>query len=503
MKSMPSCLLVFPNQLFEDHPGLRLKPDRVVLIEDSLFFGDKKYPLNFHRKKLVFHRSAMKQYEAFCRKLGFETTYLEHEEREDSLLKHLQFIQSNLLTGSIRLISLDAVDYELNRRLKKHVGELGMRISFLSNPGFINSREENQEFFAERNSWRMIDFYKWQRTRLDVLMNAGSPLGGKWSFDQDNRKKVPRRLIDKIPQDTLLTEGNWDLQACEHITNRYPDNPGLLSGGMYPTNHKQAADWLDSFLEQRFHHFGTYEDAIVKGRNTLWHSVLSPLLNTGLLTPDQVLSRCLDYADEHEIPLNSLEGFVRQLIGWREFVRASYEELGSSMRNANYWEHYREIPQAFYRLETGIPPVDDCLRRIEETAYCHHIERLMVLGGFLFLCEVLPNQIYRWFMEMFIDSYDWVMVPNVFSMSQHADGGLITTKPYFSGSSYIRRMSNYPKEDWCTTYDGLYWRWIWKNRKRLVQNPRWSMMCKLAEKMDRKKMETHLQRAEEYLSMIF
>ena len=163
MKSMPSCLLVFPNQLFEDHPGLRLKPDRVVLIEDSLFFGDKKYPLNFHRKKLVFHRSAMKQYEAFCRKLGFETTYLEHEEREDSLLKHLQFLQSNLLTGSIRLISLDAVDYELNRRLKKYVGELGMRISFLSNPGFINSREENQEFFAERNSWRMIDFYNWQR----------------------------------------------------------------------------------------------------------------------------------------------------------------------------------------------------------------------------------------------------------------------------------------------------------------------------------------------------
>ena len=276
----------------------------------------------------------------------------------------------------------------------------------------------------------------------------------------------------------------------------------MQSGGTYPTNHEQAKKWLDTFLEQRFRNFGSYEDAMVKGQNTLWHSVLSPLINIGLLTPEQVLSRCLAFAEENEVPLNSLEGFVRQLIGWREFVRATYESLGSRMRTSNHWEHYHSIPKVFYQQATGLAPVDDCLKRVEATAYCHHIERLMVLGGFLFLCEVSPDHIYRWFMEMFIDSYDWVMVPNVYSMSQHADGGLITTKPYFCGSAYLRRMSNYPRGEWCDIYDGLYWRWIWKNRKRLSTNPRWAMMCKLAERMGEKKMNQHLHRAETYLSRI-
>ena len=222
-------------------------------------------------------------------------------------------------------------------------------------------------------------------------------------------------------------------------------------------------------MAERFEHFGAFEDAIEQGERWLWHSVLTPMLNIGLLTPQQILDRTLDFTTTRDIPLNSLEGFIRQVIGWREFMRATYEDLGVAMRTGNHWQHERPMPAAFYRGTTGILPIDDTIERVLATGYCHHIERLMVLGGFMFLCEISPDDIYRWFMEMFVDSYDWVMVPNVYAMSQHADGGRITTKPYFSGSAYIKKMSHYGPAPWSDIWDGLYWRWIFNHADELEQ----------------------------------
>jgi len=270
----------------------------------------------------------------------------------------------------------------------------------------------------------------------------------------------------------------------------------------YPTTHRAAARWLKSFLKVRFENFGAYEDAIVEGQSWLWHSVLTPMLNVGLLTPHQIIKETLKFASENDVPINSLEGFVRQVIGWREFIRATYEDHGVTMRTTNHWNHTRDMPSCFYDGTTGILPIDDCITRVLDTGYCHHIERLMVFGGFMFLCEIEPKQIYTWFMEMFVDSYDWVMVPNVYSMSQHADGGLITTKPYFSGSAYVRKMSHHKKADWCEIWDGLYWRWIWNHVDELAKNPRWSMMCASARKMDVQKRETHLNNAERFLDRL-
>ena len=181
-------------------------------------------------------------------------------------------------------------------------------------------------------------------------------------------------------------------------------------------------------------------------------------------------------------------------------MRATYDDLGVDMRTQNHWNHTRSIPSSFYDGTTGIDPIDDVIKRVLATGYCHHIERLMVLGGFMFLCEFDPKEIYTWFMEMFVDSYDWVMVPNVYAMSQHADGGLITTKPYFSGSAYVRKMSNYPTGEWASTWDGLYWRWIWNHVDELAKNPRWAMMCSMAKKMPKEKLESHLKTADGFLT---
>lgn len=253
----------------------------------------------------------------------------------------------------------------------------------------------------------------------------------------------------------------------------------------YPTTHTQAKKTLNDFLEKRLQFFGDYEDAIVQKNSVLFHSCLSPLLNIGILTPNQVITETMKYAKKHKISLNSLEGFLRQVIGWREFIRGAYHTIGEKERKSNFFRHTKKLPKSFYEATTGILPVDQTIRKLQEGAYLHHIERLMILGNFFLLCEIAPDEVYRWFMELFIDAYDWVMVPNIYGMSQYADGGMMTTKPYFSSSNYILKMSDYPKGDWCEIWDALFWRFIAKHKKFFAKQPRLSVLCKIADKKNR------------------
>ncbi len=495
-------LLIFPHQLFADHPGLKLRPSRVALIEDSLFFGDSQYPATFHKQKLWFHRSTMKRFENRLNEKGIETLYLDYDPKQDALLRHLKRIKQGLKSSPKKLITTQPTDYMLEKRIARFCKQLKLPIEYLDSPGFINLPHENTDYRKGKKRWFMADFYKFQRRRLDLLMVDDQPVGGKWSFDDDNRKKIPKTLLRDIPTIPSVKTDAIDSEARQYVLKRFGDNYGNAETMYYPTDHAAAQRWLVEFLKNRFENFGVYEDAILQGESWLWHSVLTPMLNTGLLTPNQVIKETMAFVEKHDVPINSVEGFVRQIIGWREFIRATYQDLGVTMRTTNHWNHRRKIPKSFYDATTGILPLDDTIERVLETGYCHHIERLMVLGGFMFLCEFDPDEIYRWFMEMFIDSYDWVMVPNAYSMSQHADGGLITTKPYFSGSSYVRKMSHYKPGPWCEVWDGLYWRWIWRHSDALAKNPRWAMMCSMAKKMDQSKLDTHLKNAESFLAAL-
>jgi deoxyribodipyrimidine photolyase-related protein len=211
----------------------------------------------------------------------------------------------------------------------------------------------------------------------------------------------------------------------------------------------------------------------------------------GLLTPDFVIDEAMAFASHNDIPLNSLEGFVRQIVGWREFIRAVYELKGTEERTKNYWKFKRKIPASFWNGTTEIEPIDLTIKKVLETGYCHHIERLMVLGNFMLLCEFDPDEVYRWFMELFIDAYDWVMVPNVYGMSQFADGGLMASKPYISGSSYVLKMSHYKKGDWCDTWDALFWEFMNKQRAFFSSNPRLGMLLKTYDKMSEEKRNNY------------
>ena len=230
------------------------------------------------------------------------------------------------------------------------------------------------------------------------------------------------------------------------------------------------------------------------------HSVLSPMLNIGLITPNEVISEVLKH--KNDIPINSLEGFIRQIIGWREFIRGVYQYKGVQQRNSNFFDFKRKMPKSFYDGSTGVFPFDNCIKKVLQNAYSNHIERLMILGNFMLLCEINPNDIYKWFMELYVDAYDWVMVPNIYGMSQFSDGGLMSSKPYISSSNYIKKMSNYKNGPWAVIWDALYWRFIDKQRQKLAKNIRMKFMINLFDKMDDEKKNLHISTANTFLKSL-
>jgi deoxyribodipyrimidine photolyase-related protein len=266
-----------------------------------------------------------------------------------------------------------------------------------------------------------------------------------------------------------------------------------------PTNRKDSLEWLDFFLENKFSKFGGYEDAIRFENNFLFHSALSPVLNMGLLTPDEVVNKALEFSKTHSIPINSLEGFIRQIIGWREFIRGVYHYKGNEEIKSNYWKHDRKLTNHWYEGTTGITPLDDAIKDCIKFGYTHHIPRLMIICNIMNLSKIHPNEIYKWFMEMFVDSSDWVMVPNVYGMGTFADGGIFATKPYSCGSNYILKMSNYKKDSWCDIVDGLYWKFMNDNLSHFKSNPRLSILVSSLERMNIDRKTLIFNKASEFI----
>jgi deoxyribodipyrimidine photolyase-related protein len=477
---------IFPNQLFKDHPALK-QGREVFLIEDDLFFTQYK----FHKQKLVLHRASMKYYENYLCSFGYHVNYI-----EASSTNSIKNTFEQLRLKDIQEVHLvETVDYLLERRLKRYASTSTISCVFYDSPNFLCTQEYLTGYFKDKKRYYLTEFYIAQRKRLNILTENEKPVGDKWTFDTENRKKLPATVA--VPSLPNTNQNHFVADAIDYVQTNFRDNYGSLEYFIYPTNHEDAEANLTAFLEQRFSNYGIYQDAIVKNNSFLFHSLLTPALNIGLLSPADIIDQTLAYAAKNNIPLNSLEGFVRQIIGWREFVRAVYVREGVKERTANHWEHTRKIPECFWTATTGIEPLDNVIQKVLTTGYCNHIERLMVMGNFMLLCEFDPNEVYQWFMELFIDAYDWVMVPNVYGMSQFADGGLMSTKPYISGSNYILKMSDFKKGTWCEVWDALYWCFIDKHKVEFNKNPRMNMMVRQLEKMDATRL-SHLKEVKEH-----
>ena len=482
--------IIFPNQLFEKSPLIK-KVSKVFLIEEHLFFNH----FNFHKQKLIFLRASMKCYYDYLVAQNIDVHYIEATNEDSDIRKLIEKNSSKIQKINI----IDPVDEWLLKRIKISIEKFKLSLTVHQNPSYITSEEDFKSFFRkDKKKFFQTSFYKKQRLSTNTLMINGSPEGGKWTFDDQNRNKFPKNK--STPKLDFQKSNTYYTEAIEYVSKNFPDNLGELpEKNIYPINFKSSKKWLNDFLKSRFNEFGIYQDAILKEKSIINHSLISPLLNAGLLDTNYVINETINFYYSNNIPINSCEGFIRQLIGWREFIRGVYIAKGNEERTNNFWNFNRKIPNSFYDGSTGISPVDDTIKKIIKTGYANHIERLMIIGNFMLLCEFDPDEVYKWFMELFIDAYDWVMVPNVYGMSQFADGGLMSTKPYISSSNYILKMSNYQKGDWCEIWDALFWNFIDKQRKYFKTNPRLNMMVFSFDKMNITKKEKHLMTADRFI----
>ena len=469
--------LIFPNQLFENSELLQAS-DKIILIEEYLFFNH----FNFHKQKILFHRMSMKSYENYL-KSQYNTDYIDSKQKESDV----RILIKNLKNDIKKISIYDPNDNWLYKRIKNACRKKNIELVVFKNPLFILQIEDLNPFFrADKKKFFQTSFYKNQRQKMGLLMQHGLPEGGEWTYDKYNREKYPKNK--QTPKIKRPSESIYFEEATNYVDENFTNNCGeLQKKPLYPHDFESSKKWFEEFLRNRFKDFGPYEDAVLKNETELHHSLLSPLMNVGLLDPNYVVNKSVLYAKKNKIPINSTEGFIRQIIGWREFIRGVYITKGTEERSKNFWNFSRKMPSAFYNGTTGIDPFDDSVKKITKTGYIHHIERLMIVGNFMLLCEIDPNEVYRWFMELSIDSYDWVMVPNVYGMGQFADGGLMSTKPYISGSSYILKMSDYKKGEWCKIWDALFWNFINNHKEFFKKNPRMRMLVSSFEKMNSEK----------------
>lgn len=446
---MKSANVIFPNQLFKDLSSIN-KSNKTFLIEDYEFFT----AYNFHKQKLVLHRASMKFYENYLKKNGLEVEYIRFDENWIEILK---------VRGFDKIITYELNNFDIEEKIIKS----SLKFVFNKSPMFLNSNEEFANLFLSKKHFSQTSFYIYMRKKHKLLLDKYSkPIGGKWTYDKENRQKIP--LNAKIPNLPLMGKNKYVKEAKEYIEKYFPDNIGNCNFFSYPITFDEVDFWIDDFIQNRLENFGIYQDAIVENNSYLFHSNLSFALNIGLITPKILIKKIINA----NVPLNSKEGYIRQIIGWREFVKGVYHFIGKTQIESNFWGFKNKLNYKFYKAETGILPIDNVIKKFLKTGYANHIERLMVLGNFFLLCEINPKEVYRWFMEMSIDSYPWVMCANVFGMSQFADGGLIVTKPYIASSNYLKKMGDFKKNDWCKILDSLFWRFVHKNKVFFNKNPR-------------------------------
>ncbi len=477
---------ILGNQLFPLKYIDRYKKDHLFFMsEDRGLCTYEKH----HKQKILLFLSSMRSYADELNKNKYNLKYYKIEDKEfndDYITKVKKTISSNKIT---EVSSFEIEDKLFEKKIQDFLKKEKIIWNIISTPMFLNSRTEFNDYLKKSKKPFMANFYKEVRRKSGILMGADqNPIGGKWSFDEDNRNKMPKDIV--VPKFPNISETSHTKKLKPIIERVFKNHPGSTNNFWFATSYNEVIKLTDFFIKNKLNLFGDYEDAVDQSNNILFHSSLSPYINLGLITPELLIKKVLEFHKKEKIRLNSLEGYIRQVIGWREFMRGIYQNFSEVMEKKNFFNHKRKMKKSWYEGTTGLPPLDHAIQNAKNYGWSHHIERLMILSNIMNLCEIKPAVVYKWFMEMFVDSSEWVMVPNVYGMGLFSDGGIFATKPYICGSSYFMKMMDFKKGDWCNTMDGLYWRFIDKNRSFFLKNPRLSMMVRVFDKMklDRKKM---------------
>jgi len=492
---MKSLLLIFPDQLSKNNKVFeRLDEQNLLLMYEP---HDSFYELAHHKHKLVFQISSFRH---FIEQIQYKNIKHEKISKESpKLLDYLSSLHSKDPFSSL-CVSKPS-EYKTLKDLMYFCQSSGIKFELFEDNNFITTDEDYKYWAKDKKSTIQEFYYRWLRKKFNILMDKNSkPVGGKWNFDKENRQSISKLKSDIPNRNNIITD-QITLEVMIEVEEIFNLSHGDLENFNWAVTHKGAWDQFNIFIDKYLPHFGSFQDAINKDSAFMFHSLLSPYFNSGLLDPLQCISEVEKkyFESKDAIPINSVEGFIRQVLGWREFIMGVYWENMPQYKQQNFWNHKKELSESWYTGETGIPPLDGAIKESINLGYTHHINRLMIISNLMNLSGINPDAIHKWFMEMYVDSADWVMVPNVYGMGTFADGGIFSTKPYICGSSYMLRMSNYKKGDWCDVVDGLYWRFIENNLNFFKTNPRLSLMVNALTKLDPERKKLILSKAEEFI----
>lgn len=483
--------VVLGDQLDRESPILEridAKRDVVLMMEVE---GESRNPAS-HKQRTAMFLAAMRHHALWLKGRGLRVEYVRLDDAENTQEFRGEIARAIARFGANRVVVVEPGDHRVQADIESVCSGAQVDLETLDDTHFLTTPAAFGEWAHGRKQLTMEFFYREQRRRLGMLMDGKDPVGGEWNYDKDNRetfKAAPRPTPPPRFEPDAITRA-----VIELVEKRLPDLPGSMEGFSWPVTREQALEALGDFIANRLGRFGAYEDAMWTEQRTLYHARLSPAVNLHLLSPLECAERAIEAYEAGTAPLNSVEGFVRQHIGWREFIRGVYFFEGQGYGDRNELGDTGALPEFYWTGDTDMACMADCVSSVVENGYAHHIPRLMVMGNFAMLAGVEPKRVADWYLGMFTDGVDWVTAPNVVGMAMHADGGVVGTKPYAASGKYIKRMSNYCEncrykvtkrtgDDACP-FNTLYWDFLIRHRETFRRNNRMAMILKNVDRLD-------------------
>ncbi|MEM8626560.1 MAG: cryptochrome/photolyase family protein [Pseudomonadota bacterium] len=508
--SEPALILILGDQLSKGLSSLRAgnpATDRILMVE----VHDEATYVRHHKKKIAFLFAAMRHFADGLRDDGWAVTYvtLDDEKNTGSFTGELE--RAVRAHTPSRIVVTEPGEWRVLELLRTMQDESDVPLEILDDDRFIASHAMFDDWARDRKTLRMEYFYRMMRQHTGLLMtDDNEPEGGQWNYDHDNRKPPKEGLDYRDPPRFEPDDITSDVLAL--VNQRFDNHFGTLEPFWFAVTQSQANDALEHFITHGLPRFGDYQDAMVEDEAFLFHSLLGLYINAGLLDPLTVCKRAADAYANNAAPLNAVEGFIRQIIGWREYIRGIYWQQMPGYTEQNFFGAKRKLPDFYWTGETKMTCVAQAVQMTAENAYAHHIQRLMVTGTFAQIAGIDPHDVHEWYLAVYADAYEWVEAPNVIGMSQFADGGLLASKPYAASGNYINKMSDYCKgcaysvtkktEDNSCPFNSLYWDFLDRNAEKLAKNPRMGQMYATWNRMKDDKKQAYRDRAKDVLELM-
>ncbi len=502
---MTRLVLVLGDQLSPDVAALRAADKSADIVVMAEVMEEGSY-VPHHPKKIALILAAMRHFAEDLRADGWQVLYSRLDDADNAGSIPGELLRRAEETGASEVLATRPGEW----RLIEALDAMPVPVHMHEDDRFVCSHKEFDAWAEERKELRMEYFYREMRRKTGLMMEGDKPAGGKWNYDHDNRKPAQADMLRSQPMQ--FTPDDITEEVLDLVGDRFGGNFGTLRPFRFAVTRGQARRALDHFAKELLAGFGDYQDAMLRDDRFLHHSVLSPYLNIGLLSPLEICERVEREWRAGNVPINAAEGYIRQVIGWREYMRGIYFREGPDYPRRNALNHQRGLPDLYWGGETGM----ECLKRaVEQTrdeAYAHHIQRLMVTGNFALLAGINPTALHEWYLSVYADAFEWVEAPNTVGMSQFADGGIVGSKPYVSSGNYIDRMSDYcgacaysakaKTGEGACPFNLLYWHFLTRHRDRFARNPRMAQMYRTWDRMDADKRDTILTEAEGFLDRL-